>query len=141
MKNDFRGATVTGVQIGSNNTINNTVIKTRSRTVKVQYRADQIGGSNEWHGYIHYLVERAAEAQTKSGWEGSPQKMYSCIQRAFGNKTFMLPLEYAPAVARFLMEKIDQTRFARGLGYKFYHSFEEHQQKAKRRITDLGTKE
>nr|DAG77477.1 MAG TPA: Cyclic nucleotide-gated cation channel protein [Caudoviricetes sp.] len=39
------------------------------------------------------------------------------------------------------MEKIDQTRFARGLGYKFYHSFEEHQQKAKRRITDLGTKE
>lgn len=69
------------------------------------------------------------------------KKMYSCIQREFGNKTFMLPLEYAPAVARFLMEKIDQTRFARGLGYKFYHSFEEHQQKAKRRIIDLGTKE
>ncbi len=132
MKNDFRGAKLTGVQIGNNNTINNTILRGGSRTIKVQYRPDQIGGNNDWQGYIHYLIEKTVKAQLTSGWQSSQQKIHTLIAREFGNKTFMLPLELAPAVANFLTGKIDQTRFAKGLAHKFYHSFEEHQEKSKK---------
>lgn len=132
MKNDFRNAKLTGVQFGNGNTINHIVVKGAGKSPKIQYRSDQIGGNNDWHGYIHYLVDKTVVAQTGSGWQSSHQKVHKLIEREFGNKTFMLPLEFAPAVAQFLTDKIDQTRLARGLSHKFYHSFEEHQAKGKK---------
>lgn len=93
---------------------------------KDKYPAGTIGSDIYAHGYIVYLAKKAAEAQTKSGLKATPQKFYTQFEREHGLTPLYSRLEKLDAAIEFLQSVIDQTRFARGIKNKFYHSFEEH---------------
>lgn len=100
--------------------------KPRKPTFIEKYPAGTIGRDMYAHGYIKYLAEKAAEAQNKSNLKATPQKFYTLFARDHGLTPFFSPLEKLPAAIEFMQKKIDGTRFARGLGYKFYHTFNDH---------------
>lgn len=100
--------------------------KARKPTASEKYPVGTIGNDKYAHGYIKYLAEKAAEAQTQSDLNATPQKFYTLFARDHGLTPFFSSLEKLPAAIDFMQKKIDGTRFARGLGYKFYHTFDDH---------------
>ena len=100
--------------------------KPRKSTVTEKYPDGTIGSDMYAHGYSKYLAKKATEAQIKSNIKATPQKFYTLFARDHGLTPFFSLLEKLPAAIEFMQKKIDGTRFARGLGYKFYHTFDEH---------------
>lgn len=122
--------------IGDNNRIigsfNNIKITAPAKTIKIQHPDGSIGADVACRGYVDYLIDKLIIAQDKSGLVASHQKVHTTIQRCFGGKVFFLPTSKMDDLVNFLQDKIDKTKFCRGLaksGKRFYHSRQEHIEK------------
>lgn len=110
---------------------NKTEIKTENKTVKLNPPSGSIASSLEHKNYTKYLIDRYHEFQESDiGKEKIRYSiLYKSIQRNFGAKWDMIPLEKFDELSVYLQGRIDKTKVGRirkANNQKTHSTFEEY---------------
>ena len=97
------------------NKIEKIEIKTENKTVKLNPPAGTIASSLKHRNYTKYLIDRYHEIQESDiGRENMKYPvLYKSIQRKFGSKWEMIPLEKFDELSVYLQGRIDKTKIGR----------------------------
>ena len=90
------------------------VIKTQTKSVRIGPPAGCIASDLPKRNYVKHLIDRYNEfAQQQRDRAFRYQAVYGSIQRQFGAKWDMVPLERFQDLSTFVQRKIDSTKLGR----------------------------
>lgn len=101
---------------------------------RIKHPDGSLGADIRKKGYIDYLIAqyyKFREADQSYGRQVSfsYSVLHTGIQRAFGHKTFFMPVEFFPRLIEYLHDQIDKTIQGKRNtkhGVPNYHTFDEH---------------